>query len=131
MSLFDHSDRPDDADDRLGSRNWEPISIKTAWRFMANFFQVLYFLRGVLILLLLFIAAGALTIWLFEEVELFDGIYFSLITALTIGYGDIVPMTATGKIVSILLGLLGEIFVGIMVGASIHALMFTLKSERE
>jgi len=119
---------PPDMSHRHG---WEPISVKTAWRFLANLFNTLLYLRGVFILLLLFMASGAAVICLVEDVRLFDSVYFVSITALTIGYGDIVPVTLTGKIVSILLGLIGHVIVGILVGASVRALLFTLRMQQD
>ncbi len=43
--------------------------------------------------------------------NLFDGIWWAIVTAATIGYGDIVPETTAGKVVAILLILLGTGFV--------------------
>ncbi|NGX61708.1 MAG: hypothetical protein K940chlam9_01197 [Chlamydiae bacterium] len=39
----------------------------------------------------------------------------SLITALTIGYGDVIPHTPMGKIISIIVGFTGLVFVGLSV----------------
>ena len=48
-------------------------------------------------------------------------LYFCSITALTIGYGDVVPTTAVGRIDSILLGLVGLLITGIVIAASVRA----------
>ncbi len=48
-------------------------------------------------------------------------IYFSFITGLTIGYGDIVVKTPFGWIMAVLHGLIGIIFTGMMVAAAIRA----------
>lgn len=45
-----------------------------------------------------------------------DALYWSIITATSIGYGDITPTTATGRIIAAILGLMGVITVGIVTG---------------
>jgi len=46
--------------------------------------------------------------------------YFCAITALTIGYGDVVPTTDTGRILSVLLGLLGVLITGLITAAAVY-----------
>lgn len=112
------------------ARHWEPMSMKTAWRFLTNFLRSLCFLRGVLLLLLLLTSGGATLMWLVEEdVSLLDSMYFASITALSVGYGDIVPHTLLGKVASVFIGLVGVIIMGILVAASVWALEVTLKSR--
>ena len=45
-----------------------------------------------------------------------DGLYWSLITAASIGYGDITPQTATGRIMAATLGVMGVVTVGVIAG---------------
>jgi voltage-gated potassium channel len=49
---------------------------------------------------------------------------------LTVGYGDIVPATAWGKVASVVAGLLGIIYVGIVVAVSNRALQHALEERR-
>ncbi|HSM56874.1 MAG TPA: potassium channel family protein [Candidatus Sulfomarinibacteraceae bacterium] len=46
----------------------------------------------------------------------FDGVYWSLITAGSIGYGDITPLTRMGRIISAILGVMGVLTTGIVAG---------------
>lgn len=46
----------------------------------------------------------------------FDGVYWSLITAGSIGYGDITPLTRMGRIISAILGIMGVLTTGIIAG---------------
>ena len=55
--------------------------------------------------------------------------YFTFITALAIGYGDVTPATAGGKVVSVLIGLLGLIILGIVTGISTRAILFIMHPE--
>lgn len=45
-----------------------------------------------------------------------DALYWSIITATSIGYGDITPTTFTGRIIAAVLGTMGVITIGIMTG---------------
>lgn len=45
-----------------------------------------------------------------------DALYWSIVTATSIGYGDVTPTTTTGRILAALLGTMGVITVGIIAG---------------
>jgi hypothetical protein len=45
-----------------------------------------------------------------------DGLYWSLITATSIGYGDITPITTIGRIIAAALGVMGVITTGLIAG---------------
>lgn len=51
----------------------------------------------------------------------FDALYWSLVTALTIGYGDIVPRRRTCRILAIVVGLCGILLTGIFVAIALNA----------
>ena len=48
-------------------------------------------------------------------------LYLCSITALTIGYGDVVPTTTLGRIDSVLLGVLGVLITGVITAVGVHA----------
>jgi voltage-gated potassium channel len=52
-----------------------------------------------------------------EDLSPGDGLYWSLTTMTTVGYGDVTPTTSTGKLVAILVILVGVGFVAILTGA--------------
>jgi voltage-gated potassium channel len=52
--------------------------------------------------------------------SLAETMYFCAITALTIGYGDVVPSSLFGRIDAFLLGLLGVVFTGLVVAAAVR-----------
>jgi uncharacterized membrane protein len=68
------------------------------------------------------IIVGAVTIAETEKLPIGDALYFAFITGLTIGYGDIVAHSAAGRVVSVLLGIVGVLFTGLMVAVAVHAL---------
>jgi hypothetical protein len=51
-----------------------------------------------------------------------DAIYFTLITGLTIGYGDIVPKQALGRALSIVVALSGLFLTGLIAGIAVYAM---------
>jgi hypothetical protein len=52
----------------------------------------------------------------YEEYSFTDGLYWSVITAFSIGYGDITPGTWLGKALAMLLGIMGVLTAGIIAG---------------
>jgi voltage-gated potassium channel len=61
--------------------------------------------------------------WLFSAVETTqhlttgDGVWFALVTAATVGYGDIVPSNTAGRFIASVLMILGLLVVGLLTGA--------------
>jgi voltage-gated potassium channel len=66
-----------------------------------------------------------------EHLRLGEAIYFSFVTALTIGYGDIHPETTIGRIVSVFIGFVGLILTGLTVAVLTRALADTVRQTRE
>ena len=71
------------------------------------------------------IVIGAMLITYTEAIPLGTALYFAFVTGLTIGYGDIVPVSAAGRIVSIVLGFVGILFTGLVVAVAVRALQQT------
>jgi voltage-gated potassium channel len=89
--------------------------------FLRYFFYGLAYISPILLLLVLFILAGA---WLFQRVEkrrLGESVYMAFITAITIGYGDMTPQRPVTRLVAVLLGIVGVIFTGIIVSVAVFA----------
>jgi len=96
-------------------------------RFAYHFLLVIWHVRSVNVALLALIVIGAVTIAGVETIPFGDALYFSFITGLTVGFGDIVAHTAVGRWVSVLLGFVGIIFTGLIVAAAVHAVQETLQ----
>ncbi len=99
--------------------------------FARHFVRYAFYLRRVLIGLLVLLFLGGFTISRVESLELGDGVYFAFITGLSIGYGDITPATSWGRVVSVLIGLIGMIFVGLTVAVATRALADSVRERRK
>jgi Ion channel len=64
------------------------------------------------IIFLTYIAIGALTHSLMMSLSFVDGLFFTVVTTLAIGFGDIVPITAAQRVVVCLYGVVGIIILG-------------------
>jgi hypothetical protein len=98
--------------------------------FVRHFFRYAFYLRRILIGLLVLLFLGGYCISRLEDLHVGDGIYFACITGLSIGYGDITPATAWGRVFSVLIGLVGMIFVGLTVAVATRALADSVKEHR-
>ena len=90
-------------------------------RFSYHFFIIIGHLHAVFLSLIALIVISAAVIAPIEKLPFGEALYFSFITGLTIGYGDIVVKTPFGRIMAVLLGLIGIIFTGMMFAAAIRA----------
>jgi hypothetical protein len=57
-------------------------------------------------------------------------LYFTFITGLTIGYGDVVPRTVAGRPLSILIGIGGILLTGLVVAVGVKALNAVAETDR-
>ena len=97
-------------------------------RYLAKY---LYFVRHVLLGFLVLLLLGAVAIAYFEDLRFGDSVYFAFITGLTVGYGDIEPVTAMGRVVSIAIALVGLLFTGITVAVATRALAAAARDFEE
>lgn len=95
-------------------------SLSNFLEFLRSFFSI-NFLRGILILILIIILFG-FTLWMFEKRKntahfrsgwrgIFDGLWWSVVTMTTVGYGDKYPKSRGGKIVALIWMFSGLLFI--------------------
>jgi voltage-gated potassium channel len=91
--------------------------------------RTLWYLRAILAgLLVVFVVLTLAMYYMGNPVEtvkrtpspMAETVYFCAITALTIGYGDVVPTSTFGRIDAILLGMVGMVFTGLIVAAAVR-----------
>jgi len=85
----------------------------------------------VLSALLLFMAVLGLAVAGLERWPLTDGLYFSFVTGLTVGYGDLVPKSPFARVLAVFIGLAGIALTGLFVAVCVQALRVALDSAPE
>lgn len=72
-----------------------------------------------LVLLCIVVLTGTLGFMKIEGLSLTDSIYFTVVTVATVGYGDIVPKTGTGKFLALVLIITGvSAFLGVVANST-------------
>jgi hypothetical protein len=72
-------------------------------------------------LVILMLVLGGI-VGLLEHWSLLDSIYFTFVTGLTIGYGDLVPKTLLGRLLAPTLGLTGILLTALLAAVAVRAL---------
>ena len=89
--------------------------------FLKIFLYGLYFVAPLLLLIVLTTIFLGQIVGHIESWKRFDALYWSFITATTVGYGDIRPTYRTSKVLSILIALTGLVFTGIIVAVAVRS----------
>jgi voltage-gated potassium channel len=59
----------------------------------------------------------------------FDSIYWSFVTATTVGYGDIRPTKVRSRILAIVIAILGLVLTGILIAIAVHAVTIAMQAH--
>ncbi|NIO11821.1 MAG: two pore domain potassium channel family protein [Deltaproteobacteria bacterium] len=89
--------------------------------FIYSFFRIVWRVGSIFLALLALIIASAVVIAAVEGMPMGQALYFAFITGLTVGYGDIVPTTAVGRIISVFQAFVGILFTGLVVAVAVQA----------
>jgi hypothetical protein len=95
-------------------------------RFFVAFGRAMHLTWPVLsIILAVQVALGLLTGFV-EGWSVGDALYFTLVTGLTIGYGDMVPRQALARALAIGIGVCGLFLTGVIAAIAVHAMRTAL-----
>lgn len=99
--------------------------------FVVNFFEmfilVFYLVSPLIVFLNIIIILMGQVVGYIEKWTKFDSLYWTYITATTVGYGDIRPIKKISRILSVLITLVGMIFTGIVVAIALHTTSVTVE----
>ena len=101
--------------------------------FNRDFFDAFWKIRVIIGGLCAWLVVNAAAIAYLEKMPFADALYFTFITGLTVGYGDIAPVTPMGRVVAVLTGLLGMLITGLIVAVAVFSLKKTMEppTDRE
>lgn len=97
--------------------------------FIQLFFLTVYLAAPILLFLWGLIVVLGQWVGHVEGWSKLDALYWSFITATTVGYGDIRPITKISKILSILIAFIGLTFTGILVAIALNAARIAFDSH--
>jgi hypothetical protein len=60
-----------------------------------------------------------------------DSTYFTFVTGLTIGYGDLVPLRLITRLIAVAIGFSGILLTGLVAAVGVHALQEATRHESE
>jgi len=113
-------------DNQMAISIHKPIFLRVSHEFL----RMIWHLKSILLGMAVLVFAGALGISHFENLPLSDALYFTMITGLTVGYGDITPQSMGGRIIAVLVALVGVIFSGLIVAVALRAVGQSLKKPK-
>ena len=99
--------------------------------FTNHFLRAIWHVRAVILALIALVVVGAAVLTYVEKMPFADALYFAFVTGLTIGYGDIVMHTPVGRLIALLIGLIGILFTGLMVAVLVHAIRESMKESQK
>jgi ion channel len=114
---------------RVSDVNW-PAPKTVRQRFFVALGHAIRLAWPVLSIILAIQIALGLLIGFVEGWSVGDAIYFTFVTGLSIGYGDIVPRQALGRALAVGIGICGLFLTGLTAGIAVYA-MRTALAERE
>lgn len=95
--------------------------------FIKYFARITWKLKSIYLSFITMFLVGAMAISYTEKLSYGDALYFTLVTGLTVGYGDISPQTMIGRVISLSLALVGMMLTGLLVATTVQ----TVKSSFE
>ena len=102
------------------------IDWKAFVTFQRLFWHYFFILRGLLVAQTLLVILLGVVFAKCENLPIGQGVYFSMITSTTVGFGDIAPKTGLGQFIAVLIAYVGVILFGLVVAVATRAFTVTI-----
>ena len=99
--------------------------------FFAEFFRLLRVIWPILTGVLFAMVGPGLLIGHIERWRVDDALYFTFVTGLTIGYGDLTPRHVVSRLLAVMIGFAGIVLTGLVAAVSVEALRATARDAKE
>jgi len=93
--------------------------------FFKELYHQLWVVWSILSGILLVMVGCGLLIGQIEGWRVIDTLYFTFVTGLTIGYGDLAPRHVSSRVLAIVIGFTGIVLTGLVAAVSVQALRAT------
>jgi hypothetical protein len=103
--------------------------IRASTKFFHYVFIMIKFIWPIFWSLVILIMLLGLMTGMREGWSIGNSLYYSFITAFTIGYGDFSPKYPLTKILAVAIGLVGFLFTGVLVAIAVEALRYTITGK--
>jgi hypothetical protein len=90
--------------------------------FFAALVKQLYLIWPIFSGILIVMVGSGMLIGLIEDWSIGDAVYFTFVTGLTIGYGDLAPKHGLARLLALVIGFSGIVLTGIVAAVSVQAL---------
>src|ERR1700761_8621952 len=97
-------------------------SAELRWRFLAALWTELRIVWPILSGLVGAQLVLGMLVGYFEGWRMSDSAYFTFVTGLTIGYGDLVPMRLATRLIAVVIGFSGVLLTGLVAAVGVRAL---------
>ncbi|MFO1363112.1 MAG: potassium channel family protein [Burkholderiales bacterium] len=99
--------------------------------FLAHFWAALRVVWPILSALLVVMVGLGVVVGRIEHWPLRDSLYFTFVSGLTIGYGDLVPKTLLARALAVAIGITGVLLSGLIAAVGVQALLAAAREGSE
>lgn len=100
-------------------------------RFFYELYGQLHLLWPIFSAILVTMAGSGVVIGRIEDWRLDEALYFTFVTGLTIGYGDLTPKHLSARLLALVIGCCGIVLTGLVAAVSVQALNATSKDDAD
>ena len=99
--------------------------------FLKTFFWASYLVLPLLVSLCVVIIVLGQIVCRLEKWQRYDALYWSFITATTVGYGDIRPLRKVSKMLAVIIAVVGMMFTGLIIAVTLNAASLALEKHAD